>query len=49
MDLEELENMRIDIDKELEELYELSSVIYSLKNVIEYFNKQGKDVVIVGI
>jgi len=48
MELKDLEDMRKAIDKELEELYELSSLIYSLKNVIEYFNKKGMTVSIIG-
>lgn len=49
MDLKSIEGMRKDIDRELDELWELSSVLSSLKNVIEYFNKQGKRVTVVAI
>ena len=49
LDLKGLEEMRKNIDSELEELWELSSVISSLKNVIEYFNKQGLKVSVVAI
>ena len=41
--------MRKDIDKELDDLYELSNVLSSLRNVIEFFNKNGQKVTIVGI
>ena len=49
MDLKSIEEMRKDIDRELDELWELSSVLSSLKNVIEFFNKQDKRVTIVAI
>ncbi|MEE9439565.1 MAG: hypothetical protein V3V14_11235 [Saprospiraceae bacterium] len=29
------------IDKEITELYEMSSVLYSIKNVVEFFRKKG--------
>jgi len=48
MDLKDLEEIRKGIDDELEELYELSSVIYSLRTVIEYFEKHGKKVTLIG-
>ena len=47
VDLNNLEEIRKDIDKELDDLWELSSVLSSLKNVIEYFNKHGKKVSII--
>ena len=43
-DIAELEEIRKKIDKEIDELYSLSSVIYSLKTVIEYFQKKGKSI-----
>jgi len=48
MDINDLEEMRKGIDAELDELYELSSVIYSLKTVVEYFNKNGMKVSLIG-
>ena len=48
MDLEDIEEIRESIDAELDELYELSSVVYSLKTVIEYFNKNGMKVSLIG-
>jgi hypothetical protein len=48
MDLNDLEEIRKGIDAELDELYELSNVIHSLKNVIEYFNKNGMKVSLIG-
>jgi hypothetical protein len=40
----ELEELRKKIDKEIDELYALSSVLYSLKTVIEYFKEKGKSI-----
>lgn len=48
MDLNDLEEIRKGIDAELDELYELSSVIYSLRTVVEYFEKNGKKVSLIG-
>lgn len=43
-DIAELEEIRKKIDKEIDELYALSSVLYSLKTVIEYFKGKGKGI-----
>jgi hypothetical protein len=49
MDLKEIEEIRKGIEAELEDLYELSTMVYSLKNVIEYFDKNGVKVSIIGV
>lgn len=48
MDLKDIEEIRKGIDAELDELWELSSLLSSLKNVIEYFNKNGMKVSLIG-
>lgn len=36
-----IDKMIDSIDKEISELYEMSSVLYSIKTVVEYFRKRG--------
>lgn len=39
--LKELEGLQSDIEKEIDRLWELSSVISSIKRVVEYFGNNG--------
>ena len=36
-----IDTMIENIDKEITELYEMSSVLYSIKNIVEFFKKRG--------
>ncbi len=39
--LKELEGLEIEIEKEIDRLYEISSVISSIRRVVEYFKTNG--------
>jgi len=39
VDLSEIEELQREIEKELDYLYELSSLLHSVKNIVEFFSK----------
>jgi len=39
VDLKEIEEIQREIEKELDYLYELSSLLRSIKNIVEFFSK----------
>ena len=39
--MKDLEGLQKDIDKEIDRLWDLSSVLSSIKRVVEYFGKNG--------
>jgi hypothetical protein len=41
MDLVEIEELQKQIEKELDELYQLSSVLSSVKQIVEFFSNGG--------
>lgn len=41
MNLNEIDGLQKEIEKELDRLYELSSVLHSVKTVVQYFQKNG--------
>jgi len=40
VELKEIEELQSRIEKELDYLYELSSVLHSIKTVVEFFSKR---------
>lgn len=41
MNMQEIDGLQKEIDKEIDRLWELSSVLSSVKRVVEYFQKNG--------
>lgn len=41
MNLQEIDGLQKEIEAELDRLYELSSVLHSVKTVVQYFQKNG--------
>ena len=39
VDLKEIEELQREIERELDYLYELSSLLHSVKNIVEFFSK----------
>jgi len=43
-DMDKIEELRKEVEDEIDEMYKLSSVLSSIKTVFEYFAEKGKSI-----